>query len=166
MRELVQGLESLERQMLNRTGRVGAGSVRGGWGAADGQTRIDPDFNPAEIADFRREFAERRGLLERLAEVMTADEHGARDISRLLGEMRDIEQGEDFTDPQRALLRQRQLIAQLKELELELKSDGPEGEQRTLLLSGNDEVPPRYRPQVEEYFRELSRNDTARRRAD
>jgi molybdenum-dependent DNA-binding transcriptional regulator ModE len=166
MRELVQGLESLERRMLNRTGRGRTGTVRGGWGNADGQVRFDGDLNPADIADFRREFAERRGLLEQLVEVMNADEHGARDISRLLGEMRDIEQGEDFNDPQRALLRQRQLIAQLKELELRLKSDASEGEQRTLLLSGNDDVPPGYRPQVEEYFRELSRADTARRRAD
>ena len=60
-------------------------------------------------------------MLERLAGVLTADEHGARDISRLLSEMRAFEEGEGFDDPQRAVQRQRQLIAELKELELLLK---------------------------------------------
>ncbi len=168
MRELVQGLESLERRMLERSGRgrANSGSARGGWGIADGQSRMDGDFDPGEIADFRREFAERRGLLERMAEVMTADEHGARDISRLLGEMRAMEQSEDFTDPQRSVQRQRQLIAELKELELRLKRDSENTPERSLILSGNDNVAPQYRPQVEEYFRELSRADTARRLAD
>jgi hypothetical protein len=168
MRELVQGLESLERQMLERTGRgqANAGGTPGDWGTADGQARMDRDFDPTDIADFRRDFAERRGLLERLAGVMNADEHGARDISRLLGEMREIEQREDFNDPQQAMHRQRQLIAELKELELRLKNASKEAENRSLLLTGNDSVPPQYRPQVEEYFRELSRADTARRVAD
>ena len=168
MRDLVQGLESLERRMLERSGRgqANGGSASGDWGIADGQARMDGDFDPGEIADFRREFAERRGLLERMTEVMTADEHGARDISRLLGEMRAMEQSEDFSDPQRSLLRQRQLIAELKELELRLKRDSGKTPERSLILSGNDSIPPQYRPQVEEYFRELSRTDTARRLAD
>jgi hypothetical protein len=163
MRALVEGLESLERQMLQRSrgDQASAGEPRGGWGTADGQSRIDRDFDPADITEFRRDLAERRGLLERLAEVMTSDEHGARDISRLLKEMRELERSGIFADTQRALQRQRQLIAQLKELELRLGSDPDKTETRALPDTGNDAVPPEYRPQVEEYFRELSRGNDA-----
>jgi len=73
--------------------------------------------------------------------------------------MRAIEQNGEFDDPQRAMRRQRQLIANLKELELRLKGEPGKANARTLRLGGDDGVPPRYRPQVEEYFRELSRGD-------
>jgi hypothetical protein len=162
MRELVEGLESLQRRMLQRSrpNQANSGSPGVDWGAADGQSLMDRDFDPTDIADFRRDFAQRRDLLERLAGIMTSDEHGARDISRLLSEMRTIEQNGEFDDPQRAIRRQRQLIARLKELELRLTGEPDETKSRTLRLSGEDSVPRQYRPQVEEYFRELSRSDT------
>ncbi len=168
MRALVEGLTSLERRMLQRSRGDGAntGSPRGGWWPADGQSWTGRDFNPADLADFRRDFAERRALLERLAPVLTADEHGARDIGELLDEMRDIEQNEDFDNAQRAMRRQRKLIARLKELELRLEGDASESNPPALLLTGNDAVPPQYRSRVEEYFRDLSRADGARRVAD
>ena len=168
MRALVEGLESLERQMLQRSRGEGANASdpRGGWGAADGHSWTGRDFDPADIADFRRDFAERRGLLERLARVLTSEEHGARDIGELLDEMRDIERNEDFDDAQSAMRRQRKLIARLKELELRLKGDPSEEKTRALLLTGNDAVPPEYRSRVEEYFRDLSRAGGARRVAD
>jgi hypothetical protein len=74
--------------------------------------------------------------------------------------MRAIEQNGEFDDPQLAMQRQRQLIARLKELELRLTGEPDETNTRTLHLSGDGSVPPQYRPQVEEYFRELSRSDT------
>jgi len=169
MRDLVEGLESLERRMLQRSrgGQPIAGNPRGGWGGADGQSWLDRNFDQSVIDNFRREFAERRGLLERLAGVLTSEEHGAQDITRLLDEMREIEQKADFNDDtEGAMQRQRQLIAQLKELELRLKSDAQETDSPELPLTGNDTVPPEYRSQVEEYFRELSRSDTTRRVAD
>jgi len=168
MRELVKGLESLERRMLQRSRGNGeqAGDARTGWGAADSQSSMDRDFDPTEIADMRRDFAERRGLLERLAGVMNADEHGARDIGRLLNEMRAMEQNGAFDDPQRAVQRQRRLIAQLKELEMRLNSEAENEETRALLLSGDDAVPSQYRLQVDEYFRELSRAGSAKAVAD
>ncbi|MEE9480840.1 MAG: hypothetical protein V3V34_09920, partial [Kiloniellales bacterium] len=161
MRELVEGLESLERQMLqrSRTGQARAGDSSGGWGAADGQSWMGRNFDPADMADFRRDFAERRHLLERLADVMTADEHGARDIGRLLNEMRALEQSEDFNDARRTMQRQRQLIAHLKELELALKGDPGEAQSSAVPAIGIDTVPRDYRRQVEEYFRDLSRAD-------
>jgi hypothetical protein len=166
MRALVEGLESVERQMLQRSrgGQGSAGNPRGGWGAADGQSWMSRDFEPADIADLRRDLAEQRGLLERLAGVMTADEHGARDISRLLGEMRALERSEDFGDARRTLQRQRQLIAQLKELELALKGGLEEVRPRVMAATGNDVTPPQYRLQVEEYFRDLSRAESRRRK--
>ena len=127
---------------------------------------MDRDFDPTEIADMRRDFAERRGLLERLAGVMNADEHGARDIGRLLNEMRAMEQNGAFDDPQRAVQRQRQLIAQLKELEMRLNGEAENEETRALLLTGDDAVPSQYRLQVDEYFRELSRAGSAKPVAD
>ena len=161
MRELVEGLESLERQMLQRSraDQARAGDSSGGWGAADGQSWMGRNFDPADMADFRRDFAERRHLLERLAGVMTADEHGARDIGRLLNEMRALEQSEDFDDARRTMQRQRQLIAHLKELELALKGDPGEAQSSAVPAIGIDTVPRDYRRQVEEYFRDLSRAD-------
>ncbi len=166
MRALVEGLESLERRMLqrSRSDQANAGGPGGGWGAADGRSRINRDFDPTDIADFRRDFADQRGLLDRLAGVMSPDEHGARDISRLLGEMRALEQSEDFGDARRAMQRQRQLIAQLKELELGLKGGLEEVRPRVLAATGNDVTPPEYRLQVEEYFRDLSRAESSRRK--
>jgi hypothetical protein len=163
MRALVEGLESLERRMLQRS-RGDQANAGGGWGAADGRSRINRDFDPTDIADFRRDFADQRGLLDRLAGVMSPDEHGARDISRLLGEMRALEQSEDFGDARRAMQRQRQLIAQLKELELGLKGGLEEVRPRVLAATGNDVTPPEYRLQVEEYFRDLSRAESSRRK--
>jgi hypothetical protein len=168
MRALVEGLESLERRMLERSrgDAANAGDSRGDWGAADSQPWTGRDFDPADIADFRRDFAERRGLLERLAPVLTSGEHGARDIGELLDEMRDIERDEDFDNAQSAMRRQRKLIARLKELELRLKGDASEADTPALLLTGNDAVPPQYRSRIEEYFRDLSRADGARRGAN
>ena len=168
MRELVKGLESLERRMLQRSRGNGeqSGDARAGWGAADSQSSMDRDFDPTEIADMRRDFAERRGILERLAGVMNADEHGARDIGRLLNEMRTMEQSSAFDDPQRGVQRQRRLIAQLKELEMRLNGEAENEETRALLLSGDDAVPSQYRLQVDEYFRELSRAGSAKPVAD
>lgn len=168
MRELVQGLESLERRMQqgSRGRQADTGDPGSGWGAADGQYRRHRNLDPAEIDNFRRDFAERRGLLEQLAGVLTSDEHGAQDISNLLNEMREIEQNEDFDDPQRSMERQRKLIAQLKELELRLKSDQDQTQIEALPLTGDDSVSPEYRRQVEEYFRNLSRADTSSRVAD
>jgi uncharacterized membrane protein YccC len=143
-----------------------SGNLRRGWGTADSQARTDRNFDPAEIDNLRRDFAERRGVLERLAGVLTADEHGAQDISRLLSEMRAFEAGEGLDDPQRAVQRQRQLIAELKELELRLKDGTGETEARALPSTGGDAMPREYRNQVEEYFRELSRADANRQRAD
>ena len=159
MRDLVEGLESLESQMLerSRSAQWGNGDPRSGWGGADGQFIHPRDFDPADVENFRRQFAERRGLLERISGVMTADEHGAEDISALLAEMHAIESSEDFTDPQRSVQRQRELIAELKELELALRSHTQSAQSRALPLAGNDTVPQRYRDSVEEYFRELSR---------
>jgi len=160
MRDLVEGLESLESRMLerSRTAQWGTGNPRSGWGGADGQAIHPRDFDPADIEEFRREFAERRGLLERIAGVMTADEHGAEDITSLLAEMHAIEGSDDFSDPQRSVQRQRELIAELKELELALRRQA-EGAPaaRALPLAGNDAVPERYQDSVEEYFRELAR---------
>ncbi len=159
MRALVEGLESLERRMAQRSGlgQAGPGDPRGGWGAADSQSWMHRNLDPQEIDAFRRDFAERRALFDRIAGVLTADEHGPRDIGRLLGEMREIEQNESFEDPQRVLQRQRQLIAKLKELELALKSESDEAKASALPLTGDDAVPRKYRSQVEEYFRQLSR---------
>jgi hypothetical protein len=168
MRELVEGLESLERRMARRSGRgqAGRGDPRSGWGGADSQTWMHRNLDPEEIESFRRDFAERRAMFDRIAGALTADEHGARDIEQLLGEMHAIEQNEDFDDPQRAMQRQQHLIAQLKELELRLKSEQEKKETAALPLTGNDSVPPKYRPQVEEYFRNLSRAESSSRVAD
>jgi hypothetical protein len=78
--------------------------------------------------------------------------------------MRALEQSEDFDDARRAIRRQRQLIAQLKELELTLKGGLDEVRRRALSATGNDATPPEYRLQVEEYFRDLSRARTSRRK--
>jgi hypothetical protein len=50
--------------------------------------------------------------------------------------MRAIEQNAELDDPQRAMQRQRQLIARLKELELRLTGKPDETKSRTLRLSG------------------------------
>ncbi len=159
MRELVEGLESLQRQMLERSGRAGNRSREGraGRGTADGQDWTSREFDPTDIDNFRREFEHRRGVLERYASVLTSDEHGARDISKLVQEMRELEDAEIYRDPQRALRRQRELIADLKVLELRLRNNAEKSESRTLPSTGNDSVPPNYRELVEEYFRTLSR---------
>ena len=139
---------------------------RRGWGGADSQTWMHRNLDPEEIESFRRDFAERRAMFDRIAGVFTADEHGARDIERLLGEMHAIEQNEDFENPQRAMQRQQHLIARLKELELRLKSDQDSHKTDALPLTGNENVSPQYRSQVEEYFRSLSRAGTSTRVAD
>lgn len=164
MRALVEGLESLERRMLQRSrggqspgGESRAGEARGGWGAADGQSRMDRNFDPADIDNFRRDFAQRRGLLERFGQVLTSEEHGARDIGRLLEEMRALENADAYRDPQRALQRQRTLIAELKALEFRLRQDPEQAVENSMPASGDDTVAPAYQPLVDEYYRELSR---------
>ena len=125
MRELVEGLESLEREMLDRSRADGGGQPRSGWGIAGrSQTRSNVPFDPADIDRYRRDFAERRGMLERITDVLTADEHGARETSvGCWARCVPSRKARDSTTPQRAIARQRQLIAELKELELRLKAN-------------------------------------------
>jgi hypothetical protein len=164
MRELVEGLESLERRMLQQSrggqeskNQANSGEARGGWGGGDGQSRMNRGFDPADIENFRRDFAQGRGLLERNVDVLTADEHGAQDIGTLLEEIRALESADAYRDPQRLLQRQRTLIAELKELEFRLRQDSKQTTEPAMPASVDDRVDPAYRPLVEEYFRDLSR---------
>lgn len=158
-RALVRELESLEEQIRRQADAPSSSRSSDPTmsGRVDGQSRWVGRFSTADIERFQHEFSERRSALESMGEVLSRDEHGARDISTLLERMQELERADIYQDPQELLERQASLIAALKDFEFRLRHDLGNSDPHAPLVTGDDAVPAEYRPLVEEYFRDLSR---------
>lgn len=163
-RDLVRGVESLERRLDRPSSEAAAGSggdARGG-ATAGGATRGEPTrgYTDEEIRQFAREFAERARQGGELREALREGGHDVTDLDTALEAMRRLQEVESYTDlPQVAALRE--IVREsLGRVEFSLRRQ-VEGESRArAAIRGSDAVPPGFESLVEEYYRNLARSGT------
>jgi Domain of unknown function (DUF4175) len=178
-RDLVRGMEAMNRRLSEPGGEPGDGQQGQGQEGAAGQAQngarrgsptdaADTPFggatggaprplSPDEIRQFRREFGQRgeqlRGLQNQLREagVPTGELQAAVDA------MARLQRQGIYSNPAQVAELQNDILDRLKRLEFGLRRQ-VEGETgRGVTLTGSDEVPDGYRKLVEEYYRALAR---------
>ncbi len=168
-RDLTRALESLEERTRRRAeaaAEAARGEGRGQLAEGEARPRAEPSdldspdgrpgFAPGDVRQFRREFGERRRETERLQRALEAEGIDASELDPIIDELRRLENGDAYGDPRGLADLQAQLLRDLKEFEYVLRRELIGGEERELLLSGSDEVPPGYRELVDAYYRALA----------
>jgi outer membrane murein-binding lipoprotein Lpp len=169
-RALVQGMESLRQRAEGQRGgdAVGEGRADGQTGeqaaaGLPGQPRDQagggrPGFvDPALARQFSRELRARREAAESLAAELEAEGMDAADLERVARTMRGLEGGSVFSDPSGLARLERDVLEPLRAFEYALRRQlggMPEGQP---VVAPGDQVPPRFRALVEEYYRSLAR---------
>ncbi|HEX9164931.1 MAG TPA: hypothetical protein VF862_03415 [Gemmatimonadales bacterium] len=169
-RALVQGMESLRERAEGRSG----GEARGG-GPADGQTgeRTEsgspgqprdqagggrPGFvDPALARQLSRELRTRREAAESLAAELEAQGMDAADLERVSRAMRGLEGAAVFSDPSGLARLERDVLEPLRAFEYALRRQLGGVQDGQPVVAPGDQVPPRFRALVEEYYRSLAR---------
>ena len=122
----------------------------GGGGGRPGP--VDPD----RAGQLRREARERGAQAEQLRRDLQALGVDARDLDRLISELRALDSDGVYDDGAALARLQAQLVEGFRRLEFDLRRElDDRGE---VLLSGTEDVPPEYRALVEEYYRALARD--------
>jgi hypothetical protein len=162
-RDLVSALESLDERMranaegeANRPGseeRPSPQGQPGGVPRGGGAGQLSPD----EARQYRQELGRRRAELSELRRELSEEGLDVGTLDEILGDLRNLESPGRLEDPRTLAQLQDAVIAGLKEFEFALRRQL--GSERTAegAAVGTDEVPPRYRELVEEYYRSLSR---------
>ncbi len=179
-RDLTRSLESLEERVQQQTegGQQGeaAGQQQGGQqrgeqgqteqGQPSGGQRFNestadgfPGFTPSDVRQFRREFRERRAEAERLQESLEAQGIDAGELETIIDRLGRLESSRVWGDPKGLAELQAEVIQGLKEFEYVLRRQLGGGDERELLLTGSDDVPPGYRELVEEYYKALAESN-------
>ena len=179
-RELVRGLESIRDRIAERTGgdsgqaqapggepgepgeprqpgqaesQQGEQQGRNGTQATEGQP--GEQLNSDDARQFGREFRMRRQAAQDLRRQLAPDGVDLAELDRVIDDLRRLESGRPFGDPQGLERLQADAIERLKTFEFGLyRRLGLEGEHRP--AAGTPaQVPPEYRALVEEYYRSL-----------
>ena len=166
---LVRGLESLRNRLEEaRQGQQGGQPGPGGQGG-DGQRQpggqANPDqpgggrpgfIDPNSARQLGRELTDRRRAADSLmAEVERLGFDGG-DLRDIAAELRRLENGRLFNDPSGLERLERDVLERLKAFEFALRRQ-VEGDAARPLVGPSDQVPPRFRALVEEYYRSLAR---------
>ena len=115
------------------------------------------------IRQFSREFGLRRENAEALRDLARAQGVDVAELDRAIRDLRRLESGRPFGDPQGAAELQDDVIDRLKTFEFGLYRLLTPGDSARSALSARSPVPSEYRAQVEEYYRSLARPDAPRR---
>jgi hypothetical protein len=176
-RELVQGMESL-RERLEEAGRVsesqnqrgepqGPGSQPQPGAAARSPGRRMEDqppvggrpgwLDPQLARQFVRELRERRLAADSLRSELERLRLETEDLERIIAELREFESGRLLGDPLGVERLQREVVDRLKAFEFALRRQlEGDGSDRPV-VGAAEQVPPRFRELVEEYYRALAR---------
>ena len=73
--------------------------------------------------------------------------------------MRQLDAGRIFSDQEELAQLKLQIIDGFRQLELEINRLVQRGMEQLLHLVGSDEIPPEFREQVEQYYRNLANRD-------
>ncbi|UCC81487.1 MAG: hypothetical protein JSW46_10740 [Gemmatimonadota bacterium] len=176
-RDLTRSLESLEERVQQQaegaqqgeaSGQQQGGQQQGAQGQSEqgrsrGEQRFNessadgfPGFTPGDVRQFRREFRERRAEAERLQESLEAQGIDAGELEAVIDRLGRLESSRVWGDPKGLAELQAEVIQGLKEFEYVLRRQLGGGDERELLLTGSDDVPPGYRELVEEYYKALA----------
>jgi hypothetical protein len=78
------------------------------------------------------------------------------ELDRIIARLQELDNRLTYGDPRATALLAGELAQGIKEFEFAVRRQLEGGGEPSLFLSGSDDVPPRYRKLVEEYFRTLS----------
>jgi len=110
-----------------------------------------------DVRQYSREFGLRRQAAEALRRDLAGQETERTELDRIIGDLRRLESGKPFNDPQALEDLQRAVIEGLKTWEFKLwRSLGQNGDNRPA-LGAPSQVPSEYRALVEEYYRSLGK---------
>ncbi len=110
-----------------------------------------------DARQFSREFALRRQAAEALRRDLAGQEVDRAELDRIISDLRRLESGRPFSDPDALENLQRAIIEGLKTWEFKLwRSLGQHGDNRPA-LGAPSQVPSEYRALVEEYYRSLGK---------
>ena len=156
-----QGGEQAGQQAGTQTGPADgdAATLGSRWGGPFGG-RYDRRFGatawePQDIRQWQREYRERSGEIEELRRLLEQEDFAAADLSEIIERMRELDDLRTYQDPEEIARLQTFVLEELKRFEYRLRREITE-ESEDLFLAGNEEMPPRFRELVEEYFRVLS----------
>jgi len=114
-------------------------------------------LSSGDARQFSREFALRRQAAEALRRDLAGQEVERAELDRIIGDLRRLESGRPFNDPEALEKLQRAVIEGLKTWEFKLwRSLGQNGDNRPA-LGAPSQVPSEYRALVEEYYRSLGK---------
>jgi len=122
-----------------------AGDARGG-------------LNPQDVRNMRNQAGQfvqdAQALRELMRQAGLADD--ARAADALIQSLRELESARPYEDPESLRQLQTAALTKAQQLELNLRTKLDTGNDQ-LFLSGSEDVPSRFRSQIEEYYRQLAK---------
>ncbi len=182
-RNLVRGMEAMERRLREASGERGERADAQGQPAQPGDsqgeptrpggqpptaggevppmgggpTRGDPrGLSDDEARQMRREFLERGRQTEDLRERLADAGWEAADLNAVLQAMERLQRESVYDNPAQAAALQEDILEALKRLEFGLRRQVEGAGERRAALAGSDDVPDAYRKLVEDYYRKLA----------
>ena len=117
-----------------------------------------PGFvQPGQARQFQRELRERREAAEALRGEVERMELDPSELDRVIAELKQLESGRLFRDPKGLDRLEQDVLERLKAFEFALRRR-VEGDGNRPLVGAADQVPPKFKEMVEEYYRSLARN--------
>ncbi len=176
-RELVQGLESLRERMAQQDGQQADGQTEGrNDGRAPGQSGRQDTTNGGPIQgentgagrpgyaapggdprQWQRELRERRADAEALRGELDRMQLDPAELDRVIAELKRLESSRVLADASGLSRLEQDVLERLKAFEFALRRR-LEGDAAKPLAGAQDQVPPRFRELVEEYYRSLARS--------
>ena len=114
-------------------------------------------LSPEQVRQFAREYRERREGAEALRRELSRLGVDAGDLEGLIRQLHTLEGQRPYSDPEELAQLQRSVVEGFKAFEFALRRQLASDEGTGPVLGGTQEVPPKFRALVEEYYRSLGR---------
>jgi hypothetical protein len=155
---------------LSRNGQPQQGGPNGGaygnrignvWGPYGGLGTNDPNLYAGGYVDprgFERNYKDTLEQLQALQGQLQSDPNTARDLQALVREMQRLNPFSYANDPELSSRIQAAMIADVQQVELELRRKVDEAGGGSIRSAGNETPPPGYADKVADYFKRLSKS--------
>jgi hypothetical protein len=115
-------------------------------------------FNPNDARQFARAFREWTGDAEQLRRELAAAGVNPKDLDEVIRDLRQFGDDRGYADVKGLEKLQAAALERLQQFEFSLRKKA-DPNQESLALSGSDEVPSGFRSAIEEYYRQLAKNN-------